>query len=90
MKDAHATGQFGFNAEQQVIRIETKHPLLVGQEGAVLMTFQMLELAYLASRQLVLQTQGVAVQQIQGGPSAPTNGHAPVPRGGNLALHTEH
>lgn len=89
MSDMHATGQFGFNAAQEIVRIETKHPLLVGQEGGVILTFQMLELAYLASRQMVLQKQGVAVQQLQGGPFAPTNGHAPVPRGGNLALHTE-
>lgn len=87
--ELHATGQFGFDPANQVVRFAGKHPQLVGTEGGLVMTFQMLELAYLASRQIVLQAQGIQVQQLQGGPSAPTNGHASVPRVGNLQLHTE-
>ncbi len=89
--DLHATGQFGFDPVNEIVRFTGKHPQLVGtSEDGMVMTFQMLELAYLASRNIVLQKSGIVVQQLQGGPSAPTNGHAPVPRGGDLRLHTEH
>ena len=80
-----ATGQMAYDQAHEVVRFTGHHAQLVGMADETLdMSFQQLEVAYLTARQIVLAKQGVNVQlQQAGGPSAPNDGHAPVPHVGS-------
>ena len=86
-----ATGKVEFDAANSIVRVTARQSFAGLTDETVDIPFTLLELAYLTSRQLELAKQGVAVPRVelQGGPSAPTDGHAPVPRVGHLKLHTE-